>query len=232
MASLKRADCFVRMTDPSVPTISKPVDPAPEDSGSFDVPTEVILIEDDRALLELFRMELEAAGFGVHAFHDPLDALIFASDAEPSCLVADLMIPGIEGLDLIAALRALERHAVILVSAYVDVSTTVDAMRLGVDDVILKPVTGAKLKHAVARATGLLRQRVSQDVAVFTRRERQVAEGLVAGRTTKQIAQDLNLSPRTVEFFRASLLRKTQSRNTAGLVAALMRVGYGSSGSG
>jgi len=220
------------MTGPPLSKTSRPTDPSSEHARSFDAPTEVILIEDDRALLELFRLELESAGFGVHAFHDPLDALLFASDAEPSCLVADLMIPGIEGLDLIAALRALERHAVILVSAYVDVSTTVDAMRLGVDDVILKPVTGTKLKHAVARATDQLRQRVSQDVAVFTRRERQVADGLVAGRTTKQIAQDLNLSPRTVEFFRASLLRKTQTRNTAGLVAALMRVGYGSPGGG
>lgn len=218
------------MTDTSLPPVPDPADRPSDDDDAYGAPIDVILIEDDRALLELLRLELEAAGLVVHAFADPLGALMFASDAEPSCLVCDLMIPGVEGLDLIAALRALERHVVILVSAYVDVSTTVDAMRLGVDDVILKPVTGAKLRASIARASRLLARRVTQDFGAFTRRERQVADGLVAGRTTKQIAQDLNLSPRTVEFFRASLLRKTQSRNTAGLVAALMRVGYRQSG--
>ena len=191
---------------------------------------EVILVEDDPALLELLRLDLSDAGFGVHAFDNPLDALMFASDAEPSCLVADLMIPGVEGLDLIAGLRALDRHAVILISAYVDVSTTVDAMRLGVDDVILKPIVGEKLIAAVERASQALAARNVQDLGMLTRRERQVADGLVAGRTTKEIAQSLELSPRTVEFFRASLLRKTHSKNTAGLVAALMRVGYGQVG--
>jgi two-component system response regulator FixJ len=218
------------MTDTSFPPAPDPADRPSDDDDGYRSPIDVILIEDDRALLELLKLELEAAGFVVHAFADPLDALMFASDAEPCCLVSDLMIPGVEGLDLIAALRALDRHVVILVSAYVDVSTTVDAMRLGVDDVILKPVTGAKLRESITRASRLLARRVTQDFGAFTRRERQVADGLVAGRTTKQIAQDLNLSPRTVEFFRASLLRKTQSRNTAGLVAALMRVGYRQTG--
>ena len=65
-----------------------------------------------------------------------------------------------------------------------------------------------------------------QDVLTFTRRERQVAEFIVAGKTTKQIAQALALSPRTVEFFRASLLRKTQSPNSAALASALTRIGF------
>lgn len=215
------------MIDTSASSAPDPADRPSHGVGIDRPPIDVILIEDDRALMELLRLELEAAGFCVHAFHDALDGLMFASDAEPCCLVADLKIPGIEGLDLIAALRALERHAVILVSAYVDVSTTVDAMRLGVEDVILKPVAGGRLREAITRASRMLAERATQDLGMFTRRERQVADGLVAGRTTKQIAQDLSLSPRTVEFFRASLLRKTQSRNTAGLVAALMRVGYG-----
>ena len=61
----------------------------------------------------------------------------------------------------------------------------------------------------------------------FTRRERQVADLMLGGKTTKQIAQILTLSPRTVEFFRAILLRKTQSPNSAALASALTRIGFG-----
>ena len=186
----------------------------------------VAVIDDDPAILRLTTMILEGAGVQVTPFADPLDALMWASDAEPTCIIVDLKIPGIEGLDLVSAFCALQRHAVILLSAYVDVLTTVDAMRLGVDNVLQKPVGEDALVAAVRRGRDILVSTVMPDTLTFTRRERQVAERLVNGRTTKQIALDLNLSPRTVEFFRASLLRKTQSPNTAALVASLSRIGF------
>lgn len=186
----------------------------------------VAVIDDDPAILSLTTMILEAAGVQVTPFADPLDALMWASDAEPTCIIVDLKIPGIEGLDLVSAFCALQRHAVILLSAYVDVLTTVDAMRLGVDNVLQKPAGEEALVSAVRRGRDILASTVMPDTLTFTRRERQVAERLMNGRTTKQIALDLNLSPRTVEFFRASLLRKTQSPNTAALVASLSRIGF------
>lgn len=187
---------------------------------------EIAVIDDDRTLLELTLLVLREAGFSVTGFHDPLDALMWASDAEPTCIVADLKMPGVEGLDLVAAFCALNRHAIIIVSAFVDVPITVDAMRLGVDDVLQKPATAAQLIKAVRAGQVAVRAAPVGEELTFTRRERQVAELVVAGQTTKQIAQVLALSPRTVEFFRASLLRKTQSPNSAALASALTLIGF------
>lgn len=195
--------------------------------SSDQAETEVIVIDDDPAVLATTAILLRDRGFRVRLFTDPLEALLWASDVEPTCLIVDLRLPGIEGLDLVAAFCALRRHAVVLISAYVDVLTTVDAMRLGVHNVLVKPFAPGELIRAVEQGRAYLAVATIDDVLTFTRRERQVAEHIVAGRTTKQIAQELVLSPRTVDFFRGSLLRKTQSPNTAALVAALARIGFG-----
>lgn len=198
----------------------------PRRRGGAAPVVEIVIIDDDATVLEMTLLILRDSGFEARGFADPLDALMWASDAEPTCIVADLKIPGVEGLDLVAAFCALGRHAVIIVSSYADVSTTVDAMRLGVDNVLTKPVTPDDVIVAVRHALDQLAATPSQDILTFTRRERQVAEYIVAGRTTKQIAQALSLSPRTVEFFRASLLRKTQSPNSVALASALTRIGF------
>lgn len=187
---------------------------------------EVLVIDDDSSVLQSILLSLREASIPAVGFADPLAALNHASEAAPTCIIVDLMMPGIEGLDLVSALCALEKHAVILVSAFVDVGKTVDAMRLGVDDVIQKPVPGEVMEAAVRRAlVGLKSTKPDTDTG-FTRRERQVAAHILDGRTTKQIAQTLELSPRTVEFFRASLLKKTGSPNTAALAAALTKLGF------
>lgn len=211
--------------------LRKPEDMAAEQSSEqiaqgVDLSHEILVIDDDPAILGMTLLTFREAGFQAVGFSDPLDALMWASDADPTCIVVDLKLPGIEGLDLVGAFCAFGRHAVILVSAYVDVLTTVDAMRLGVDNVLTKPTSPEQLLGAARRALDILASIPRQDTLTFTRRERQVAEYLVAGRTTKQIAQALALSPRTVEFFRASLLRKTQSPNSAALASALTRIGF------
>lgn len=187
---------------------------------------EVLVIDDDPSVLQSMLLSLREAGISAVGFGDPLAALNYASEAAPTCIVVDLMMPGIEGLDLVSALCALEKHAVILVSAFVDVGKTVDAMRLGVDDVIQKPVPDDVMEAAIRRARVNLKSAKPEADAGFTRRERQVAAQILDGRTTKQIAQTLELSPRTVEFFRASLLKKTGSPNTAALAAALTKLGF------
>jgi two-component system response regulator FixJ len=187
---------------------------------------EVLVIDDDSSVLQSILLSLREAGIPAMGFADPLAALTHASEAAPTCIIVDLMMPGIEGLDLVSALCALEKHVVILVSAFVDVGKTVDAMRLGVDDVIQKPVPGEVMEAAVRRALVGLKSTKSDTDTGFTRRERQVAAHILDGRTTKQIAQTLELSPRTIEFFRASLLKKTGSPNTAALAAALTKLGF------
>jgi two-component system, LuxR family, response regulator FixJ len=207
--------------------LAKPdAEPVFAPSSHGDAGFEIVVIDDDALILEMTLLTFREAGYAAVGFADPLDALMWASDADPTLVVVDLKLPGIEGLDLVSAFCALGRHAVILVSAYVDVLTTVDAMRLGVDNVLTKPTSPERLLAAAEHALDALSRAPHQDILTFTRRERQVAEFLVAGRTTKQIAQALSLSPRTVEFFRASLLRKTQSPNTAALASALTRLGF------
>lgn len=190
---------------------------------------EIVVIDDDAMILQMTLLTFREAGYAAVGFDDPLDALMLASDADPTVIVVDLKLPGIEGLDLVSAFCAFGRHAVILVSGYVDVLMTVDAMRLGVDNVLTKPTSPERLLSAARHALDALARTPHQDNLTFTRRETQVAEFIVAGRTTKQIAQALSLSPRTVEFFRASLLRKTQSPNSAALASALTRLGFAAS---
>lgn len=218
------------MTQRATPTqtVASSVDPSvgpptPDDRTR----REVVIVDDDPSVLQGLLLMFQDAGYSTVGFDDPLDALMWVSDIEPTCVIVDLKLPGIEGLDLVAAFCALGRHCVILVSAYVDVSTAVEAMRLGVDDVLQKPVRNETMMVAVDRGLTVLRETPTQDVLTFTRRERQVAELMLAGQTTKQIALQLSLSPRTVEFFRTSLLRKTQSPNTAALASALTRIGFG-----
>jgi len=206
------------------PTSAAPESAAP--TSSAGTPYEILVIDDDPAILATTLLTFKEAGYAPTGFTDPLDALMFASDADPTCIVVDLKLPGIEGLDLVAAFCALGRHAVILVSAFVDITTTVDAMRLGVDNVMEKPVRSDRLVEAVKRALVVLDAIPRQDILTFTRRERQVAEYIVAGLRTKEIAQALALSPRTIEFFRGSLLRKTQSQNVGALVASLIGLGF------
>ena len=212
-------------------TDSRPARPALDSDAHALMPgeprREIVIIDDDASVLQGLLLIFQEAGHKTVGFTDPLDALMWASDVEPTCIIVDLKLPGIEGLDLVAAFCALGRHSVILVSAYVDVSTAVEAMRLGVDNVLQKPVRPETMLLAVNRGLTALRDTPSQDILTFTRRERQVAEQILSGKTTKQIAQLLSLSPRTVEFFRASLLRKTQSPNTAALASALTRIGFG-----
>lgn len=189
---------------------------------------EVVLIDDDPSVLQGLLLLFAEEGMSPVGFSDPLDALMWASDADPTCIVVDLKLPGIDGLDLVAALCAVGRHCIILMSAYVDVGTTVEAMRLGVDNVLQKPADAETIVAAARRGIAQVASTPRGEIITFTRRERQVAEHIVVGRTTKQIAQLLELSPRTVEFFRASLLRKTQSPNTAALASALTRIGFAS----
>lgn len=197
--------------------------PAPD---GCDLRADVILVEDDAAVLELFRGQLEAAGFEVSAFSDPIPALMWASDAEPACIIVDLVLPGVEGLDLVEAFQSIGRHAVILISGYVDVDHAVRAMKLGVAEVRQKPISPGTLVSTVRGAISSLPSlEISNPPVTFTRRERQVGELIVAGQSTKQIAKALDISPRTVEFFRTSLLRKTQSPNSAALASALTRLG-------
>lgn len=201
--------------------------PPRSDPSAPEAPNpEIVVVDDEPGVLHALLLELDSAGHSTKGFSDHLDALMWVSDADPCCIVVDLKIPGVDGLDLISAFTAMRRHAVIVISAYISVADTVEAMKLGCKHVLQKPLSGDKLVDVIAEAVAGLGPMLFEETLTFTRRERQVGELLMQGLTTKQIAQTLELSPRTVDFFRASLLRKTCSPNTAALVVALGRVGF------
>lgn len=201
----------------------KPLTAGPDETDR----NRVLVIDDDASVSQSITLALNEAGLEAEAVSNPITGLNWAVDADPCCIVVDLKMPGIEGLDLIGALCALNRHAVIVISAFIDVETTVQAMRMGVADVLRKPVEPEVLIAALTRARKDLAAAPLDGPPTLTPREQQVAALIVEGRTTKQIALSLELSPRTVEFFRASLLRKTRSPNTAALVSMLARQGVG-----
>lgn len=189
-------------------------------------PSEVLIVDDDPSVRHMLRLTIEQAEFSTLCFGDPVEALAWAVGAPASVIIVDLRIPEVDGLDLVKALCDLDRHAVIILSAVVDVTMTVEAMRMGAFNVLVKPAGSDRILAAVHDAMAAI-AKPSQAFEGFTPRERQVAEGIMAGQTTKQIAQRLMLSPRTVEFFRANLLRKTGATNSAGLASILARLNGG-----
>ncbi|WP_122468797.1 response regulator transcription factor [Brevundimonas lutea] len=205
----------IRRPDPRAATVGLPLGPS-----------EVLIVDDDPSVRHMLHLGLEQADMPVMSFGEPVEALAWAVAAPASVVIVDLRIPEVDGLDLVQALCGLDRHAVIILSAIVDVSMTVEAMRLGAFNVLEKPASTDRIIRAVEEAQAAI-AKPAQAFAGFTPRERQVAELIMDGQTTKQIAQALLLSPRTVEFFRANLLRKTGATNPAALVSILARMSAG-----
>src|SRR5262249_28459492 len=153
-----------------------------------------------------------------------------ASITEPpiGCVLTDVRMPGINGIDFIRALR--ERNfaiPVIVMTGHADVPLAVQAMKEGAVDFLEKPFDDERLlssiRSAVARgaeqAQALARKREARTrLAILSEREAQVLEGLVSGKPNKVIARELAISPRTVEIHRANLMTKLQANSLSELV--------------
>lgn len=139
-----------------------------------------------------------------------------AREIEPGCVLLDLRMPDIDGLDVLrAAADELPRFHVIMISAHGDVTTAVQAMQLGATDFLEKPFTEAALIRALETAFVSLAERTTlfqrkkaakARVETLSDRERDVLQGLLAGLGNKQLAAALDLSPRTIEMHRARMM--------------------------
>ena len=192
--------------------------------------TVVQVVDDDESARESLAFLLEAADFTVVSHASALALL----DALPldgaGCVITDMRMPDMTGLELVRALNARgARVPILMITGHGDIPLAVEAMRAGVVDFIEKPFGEARILDALARALEagprpaaphasdeetLVRQRLD----TLSERERQVLDGVVDGHPNKVIARDLGISPRTVEIYRAKLMAKMHADNLAALV--------------
>ena len=193
------------------------------------------MIDDDRDVRRSLSFMLGAADIRSHPFGSGLDFLDALPDLDPGCILLDLRMPQMDGFQVMDALA--ERKIdwpVIVMTGHGDVPLAVAAMKLGALDFLEKPFEDDRLiemiETALSEQQGEAKSNaVSTDmaarVASLTPRERQVMQGLVAGHSNKTIAREYDISPRTVEVYRANVMTKMQASNLSELVRFAIRAG-------
>jgi len=188
----------------------------------------VFLIDDDEPVLTAVALLMKSAGLECRAYSSARTFLDEFDPALPGCIVTDMRMPGLSGLDLQEKLSKMEyAPPVILITGHGDVPAAVRAMKQGAHDFIEKPFSDQVLLDSVMRAIDLdlsrrkEHEKVGEFQALFaslTEREHEVMTGVVAGKPNKIIADDLDLSIKTVEFHRHNVMNKLQVESVAELV--------------
>jgi two-component system response regulator FixJ len=200
------------------------------------MPNEPIIhvIDDDEAVRDSLSFLLESAGMTVRSYDSARSFLAALATLEPGCIVTDVRMPEMSGLELVRELNVRAcALPVIVITGHGDVPLAVEAMRAGVVDFIEKPFTDEtilnSLRSAIHRSQDQLEQAaertaIARRLASLSTRERQVLNGLVAGQANKVVALDLGISPRTVEVYRANLMVKMQAASLSDLVRMTLLV--------
>jgi len=195
----------------------------------------VHVIDDDDASRQSLAFLLQTADIEVETYASATAFLDRLAGVGASCIITDVRMPGMSGIDLLRRLKDLKVEApVIVITGHGDIALAVEAMKIGAADFLEKPFDDEVLLASVRSA---LRQRdvdekrhaeraeVESRLAALSNRERDVLEGLVAGRANKQIAYELGISPRTVEIYRANLMNKMQAGSLSELVRMALTAG-------
>jgi two-component system response regulator FixJ len=193
----------------------------------------VVVIDDDEAVLDSLRMLLEAEGFEVETFDRAGSFLECAENGLPGCLVTDVRMPDMDGLELLQALSGRgPLPAVIVITGHGEVPLAVQAMKLGAHDFIEKPFDPHALLASIhnamtagARPAATANPEILRRIEALTPREREVLEQLVIGRSNKMIARELTISPRTVEIHRARVMEKVGAESLSQLVRIALMAG-------
>jgi len=195
----------------------------------------VYVVDDDEAIRGSLTALLDASGFPVQVFSSGNEFLEHLDRVGPGCLIIDVRMPGLSGLDVHQELiRRGVALPVIIISGHGDLPMAVKAMKAGAVDFIEKPFDAVLLTASVrgALSRDAQTQRAQSEIADIqarldrlTTREREVLDQMVIGNLNKVIAYNLDISPRTVEIHRARAMEKMQARNLAHLVRLAIAVG-------
>jgi two-component system response regulator FixJ len=198
------------------------------------VDTVVHIVDDEEAIRNSLAFLLSGAGFAVRVHESATAFLAIAPEISNGCLITDLRMPDMDGVDLLRRLRGLDAMLpAIVITGHGDVQMAVEAMKAGAIDFIEKPFSDYVLIESISRAASRAAERVQSDaaleqvrqrVASLSERERQVLKGVVAGQANKTIAHQLGISPRTVEVYRAGLMGKMQAKSLPDLVRMVMNI--------
>jgi two-component system, LuxR family, response regulator FixJ len=195
----------------------------------------IYVIDDDEAMRDSLNFLLESAGFDVTLFEAAQNFLDALSGLEFGCVVSDVRMPGIDGIELLKRMKA--GHSgfpIVIMTGHGDIPLAVEAMKLGAVDFLEKPFEDDRLigmiDAAIRRAEPAARsevvtQEIAARVATLSPRERQVMDGLIAGLSNKLIARDYDISPRTIEVYRANVMTKMQANSLSELVRLAVRAG-------
>lgn len=226
-------------TDLAASRLTLPIARLPPTPDMEAIPEGMVvhIVDDDEAVRRSLALLL--VSFGLEAeMHPSAEAILDRlGDLRPGCLVIDIRMPGMDGLDLQAQLVRLGcKLPVVMVTGHADVGLAVRAMKAGALDFIEKPYSEDDMLRAIKSAlirTGDVRQSDATVLAAQTRigaltpRERDVLQRLVLGRPNKVIAHELGISPRTVEIHRANLMEKLGCRSLAEAVRTAITAGFG-----
>ena len=191
----------------------------------------VFIVDDDEAVRDSLELLLESAGHAVQVFEAAADALEACRTRPPACIVTDVRMPEMDGLEFQEKLTAGGiRVPVIVMTGHADVPLAVRAMKAGAidfiekpfgDEVLLASIDGALKRKPQAATDPALMERLDS----LTPREREVLELLVIGHPNKVIAHRLDISPRTVEIHRAHVMEKMKAKSLPELVRSAMQAG-------
>jgi two-component system response regulator FixJ len=194
----------------------------------------VHIVDDDEAVRQSLAFLLSTVGVPVRVYDSATSFLDALPSLQSGCLITDVRMPDMTGIELIQRLKAKSIELpVVVITGHGDIPLAVEAMKSGALDFIEKPFAEEAILRAVDAARRTLEKRGRQseeEAAVAARlkslseRERQVLDGLVAGNANKTIAHDLGISPRTVEVYRANLMTKMQAKSLSDLIRMTLSV--------
>jgi two-component system response regulator FixJ len=197
--------------------------------------SDVYVVDDDEAIRKSLSFLLRTAGLPSRTFDNAEEFLAEARDLAPGCVITDVRMQGIDGIELVRRVgEARLPLSTIVITGHGDIALAVEAMKAGAIDFIEKPFKDEVLLAAVQRALNAGgravqdsgdRQRFQAAFAGLSRREREVLEQVLVGKTSKVIAYHLGISPRTVEVYRAGMMVKTGAKSLSELVRMALLAG-------